>query len=136
MVRSPTQFTIGQLVKLTACAAVYLWLLRGTDGTSVFIVFPVVDGVLYARIKGRMGLARSTLLRLVVLVVFEIAYCTYFSYFPARDAAMNARIAGVVYFVLVTFEAWVALLSRSWGAVVIGHDYRMPPSDQECGPIV
>jgi hypothetical protein len=88
----PLQFTIGQLLILTAYRAVVLWSLRGTTGAGVFLVFPAVDTVLRRRMARRMDLERTTICRLAALALFELGYCSYFHFHPDLIAFQHATL--------------------------------------------
>ncbi len=134
MVLSRYQFTIGQLGNLIFMSAVVFWTMRVTGGTAVLFIFPAIDSVVLARTKA-LGTTGSTFYRFLALLGFAIAYCTYFHFFPSPEAIRNGAPAFLVYSVFVTASVWSAVVSRIWWAVFMGRGYRMPPTDDSCGPI-
>ena len=138
MLRSPYQFTIGRLVKLTVYFALVFWLIRTVGGPSFLTVFWAIDWIVHQRTKIAMGIVGSTVCRCLVFVGLAAAYRTYFYLFPGPYAAREWErpVSFLVAVLYIVAPICISAISRLYRAIIMGRDYRMPPTDSSCGPIV
>jgi hypothetical protein len=121
MVLSPSQFTIGQLVKLTFFCAIIFAMLRTSAAAYVVFWLPILPGILFERTKKGVGPGDRFLFRGLTFVGCGMAYSTYFYFFPDP---MAVWLGGAAFSVDAMFLA--ASLWRIRGSPLTDADIQNP----------